>query len=180
MKIVADKNIPLVEEAFRELGEVTLLPGPEIDSLTVKEADILLVHTVTRVDKHLLQGSLVRFVASATIGCDHVDLEYLKGRGIRFSYAPGCNANSVAEYVVTALLILSRRQGFSLQEKTMGVVGVGNVGSRVVEKAAILGLRILRNDPPLARKTGEKCFHPLKELLDQSDILEYWNFNKMW
>ncbi len=171
MKIVADKNIPFVEEAFGKLGEVATLPGRQINSSAVKEADVLLVRTVTRVDERLLKGSRVRFVATATIGLDHVDLDYLKKKGIRFASATGCNANSVAEYIVAALLILAQRYEFSLSGKTIGVVGVGNVGSRVVEKAGILGMNVLQNDPPLARKTGESRFRPLEELLQKSDIL---------
>ncbi|MCK4325827.1 4-phosphoerythronate dehydrogenase, partial [bacterium] len=171
MKIVADKNIPFVEEAFGKLGEVATLPGRQINSSAVKEADVLLVRTVTRVDERLLKGSRVRFVATATIGLDHVDLDYLKKKGIGFASATGCNANSVAEYIVAALLIFAQRYEFSLSGKTIGVVGVGNVGSRVVEKAGILGMNVLQNDPPLARKTGESRFRPLEELLQKSDIL---------
>ncbi|MCD5401745.1 4-phosphoerythronate dehydrogenase PdxB [candidate division NPL-UPA2 bacterium] len=171
MKIVADENIPFVEEAFGRLGEVVTLPGRQIDASAVKEADILLVRTVTQVDEYLLEGSRVRFVATATIGLDHVDLDYLKKKGFGFASAAGCNANSVAEYIVAALLILARWHQFSLSEKTIGVVGVGNVGSRVVEKAGILGMNVLQNDPPRARKTGEARFRPLEELLQESDIL---------
>jgi erythronate-4-phosphate dehydrogenase len=171
MKIVADENIPFVEEAFGKLGEVVTFPGRQIDSSKVKEADILLVRTVTRVDENLLKGSRVRFVATATIGFDHIDLDYLKKKGIEFASAAGCNANSVAEYIVAALLLLAHQHQFSLSKKTIGVVGVGNVGSRVVEKAGILEMNVLQNDPPLARKTGETLFRPLEELLQKSDIL---------
>ena len=171
MKIIADENIPFVEEAFGELGEVLTFPGREIDSLKVREADILLVRTVTPVDEDLLAGSRVRFVATATIGFDHINLGYLKEKEIGFSTAAGSNANSVAEYVVAALLLLARRHKFSFSKKSIGVVGVGNVGSRVVEKAGILGMDVLQNDPPLARKTGEARFRPLEELLEKSDIL---------
>ena len=171
MKIVADENIPFVKEAFEKLGEVATYPGRDINSLAVKEADILLVRSVTGVDEHLLSGSKIRFVATATIGCDHVDTDYLRKRKIEFASATGCNANSVAEYMVAALLILARRHEFSLSEKTIGVVGVGNVGSLVVEKAGILGMNILQNDPPLERRTGEGRFLPMEELLEKSDIL---------
>jgi erythronate-4-phosphate dehydrogenase len=171
LKIIADENIPYVAEAFRELGNVVTYPGRRIDSRAVRDAGILLVRSITRVDEHLLRGSGVRFAATATIGCDHIDLDYLRSNGIEFASAAGCNANSVAEYVAAALLILARRHKFSLSGKTIGVVGVGNVGSRVVEKARILGMDVLQNDPPLSRKTGRDCFRPLNELLPQSDIL---------
>jgi erythronate-4-phosphate dehydrogenase len=171
MKIVADENIPFAEEAFGKLGEVVTFPGRQIDPAKVKEAEILLVRTVTPVNEYLLKGSRVRFVATATIGFDHLDLDYLKKEGIGFASAAGCNANSVAEYIVAALLLLAHCYKFSLSGKTIGVVGVGNVGSRVVEKANILEMSVLQNDPPLARKTGEARFRPLEELLQKSDIL---------
>ncbi len=171
MKIVADENIPFVKQAFEKLGEVVTYPGRHINSAAVKESDILLVRSITRVDEPLLRGSKIRFVATATIGCDHIDIDYLKKESIQFASAAGCNANSVAEYLAAALLILARRHGFSLSEKTIGVVGVGNVGSRVVEKAGILNMNTLQNDPPLSRKTGELHFRPIEEILKQSDII---------
>ncbi len=171
MKIVVDENIPFLEQAFGKLGEVITFPARDINSRAVKEADILLVRSPTKVDEHLLTGSKVRFVATATVGYDHLDTDYLEKEGIEFASAAGSNANSVAEYVVAALLILARRHGFSLSEKTIGVVGVGNVGSCVVEKAGILDMNILQNDPPLSKKTGEARFRPIEELLEQSDIL---------
>jgi len=112
----------------------------------------------------------VRFVATATIGFDHVDVNYLERRAIGFASAPGSNANSVAEYVVAALLVLAQRKGWTLERRTLGVIGVGNVGSRVVAKAEALGLKVLQNDPPLARQTGEARFRPIEELLG-ADIL---------
>jgi erythronate-4-phosphate dehydrogenase len=171
MKIVADENIPYVAEAFRKLGDVVTYPGRRIDSRAVRDAGILLVRSITRVDEHLLRGSGVRLVATATIGYDHIDLDYLRSERIEFASAAGCNANSVAEYVVAALLILARRYRFSLSRKTIGVVGVGKVGSRVVEKTNTLGMSVLQNDPPLERKTGKACFRTLDELLPRSDIL---------
>jgi erythronate-4-phosphate dehydrogenase len=171
MKIVADENIPYVAEAFRKLGDVFTYPGRRIDSRAVRDAGILLVRSITKVDEHLLRGSGVRFVGTATIGYDHIDLDYLRNEGIEFASAAGCNANSVAEYVVAALLVLAHRHKFSLSGKTIGVVGVGNVGSRVVEKARILGMHVLQNDPPLARKPSKACFRTLDELLPHSDIL---------
>jgi erythronate-4-phosphate dehydrogenase len=107
----------------------------------------------------------VKFVGTATIGTDHVDLDYLKRRGIAFASAPGSNANSVAEYIVAALLVLARSLGFSLEGTALGVVGVGNVGSKVVQKAEVLGMHVLQNDPPLQRLTGEKRFLPLDDLM---------------
>jgi erythronate-4-phosphate dehydrogenase len=151
MRIVADPNIPFVREAFGSLGDIALVPGREITAATVRDADALLVRSVTRVNESLLAGSRVKFVATATIGTDHVDERYLALRGIGFASAAGSNANSVAEYVVAAMLELAHRRKFRLRDKTLGVVGVGNVGSRVVRYAEALGMRVLQNDPPRER-----------------------------
>jgi erythronate-4-phosphate dehydrogenase len=171
MKIIADENIPYVQEAFGRLGEVLALPGRSISADNVHEADLLLVRSITRVDDHLLGGSRIRFVASATIGADHVDLRCLRRRGISFANAPGSNANSVGEYVVAALLVLAQRMDFELAGGTVGVVGVGNVGSNVAAKCEALGIRVIRNDPPLVRETGDPVYRPIEELLEQADII---------
>ncbi|MCX8038746.1 MAG: 4-phosphoerythronate dehydrogenase [Candidatus Sumerlaeia bacterium] len=172
MKIIADENIPFAREAFGCLGEVTLAKGRAITHDMVREADALFVRSVTKVNAALLDGTSVKFVATATIGVDHIDLGYLSERGIGFAAAPGSNANSVAEYVVAALLVLAHRGGFRLEGKTIGVVGVGNVGRRVVEKCRALGMHVLQNDPPLQRQTGDPRFLPLSALLE-ADILTF-------
>lgn len=148
MRIVADANIPCVQEAFGVFGAIEVLPGRQLRAEMVRDADVLLVRSVTPVNEALLAGSRVRFVATATIGTDHVDTAYLARRGIGFASAAGSNANSVAEYVVAALLELAARHHYRLRDRTLGVIGVGNVGSRVVRYAQALGMRVLRNDPP--------------------------------
>ena len=110
MRIVADENIPFAAEAFGTLGEVNLLPGRALSAVSVADADLLFVRSVTRVNADLLEGSRVRFVGTATIGTDHLDAAYLRRRGIAFAAAPGCNANSVSEYIAATLLVLARRQ----------------------------------------------------------------------
>ena len=170
MKIIADENIPCVEQAFASLGEVTLLPGRGMQPRQVRDADILLVRSVTRVDRALLEGSCVRFVGSATIGFDHVDRAYLQQCGIGFATAPGCNATSAAEYVVSALLVLAGEQGLDLSGKTAGIIGCGNVGSRVRRKLSALGMRCLVNDPPLQALGGHDDFVTLDEVL-QADVV---------
>ena len=157
MKIVADPNIPFVREAFGSLGEVTLIPGRQMSAATVRDATVLLVRSVTPVNASLLDGSRVQFVATATIGTDHVDTAWLAARRIGFASAAGSNANSVAEYVTAAMLELGRRHGFRLRNKTLGVVGIGNVGSKVVHCANALGMRVLANDPPLERLAGRRA-----------------------
>jgi erythronate-4-phosphate dehydrogenase len=165
MKIVADGNIPFVEACFSHLGEIQVVQGRQITPATVADAEVLLVRSVTRVDRRLLEGSRVRFVATATIGFEHVDVDYLRSRGIGFASAPGSNANSVAEYIVAALLAVGRKHEILLDGKSIGIVGVGNVGSRVATKCRALGLRTVLNDPPLARKIGDPKYRPLEEVL---------------
>jgi erythronate-4-phosphate dehydrogenase len=171
MKIIADPNIPFVREAFGPLGEIALIPGREITGSAVRDADVLLVRSVTPVNETLLAGSRVRFVATATIGTDHVDAGYLSKQGIGFSSAAGSNANSVAEYVVAALLELSDQHKFRLSDKTLGVVGVGHVGSRVVRYAQALGMRVLQNDPPRQKAEGLPEFVTLERVLAEADIV---------
>ncbi|MGB5177195.1 MAG: 4-phosphoerythronate dehydrogenase PdxB [Gammaproteobacteria bacterium] len=170
MKIIADENIPCVQQAFASLGEVSLLPGRSMQAEQVCTADILLVRSVTRVDASLLQGSSVRFVGSATIGFDHVDRDYLQQRDIGFATAPGSNATSAAEYVVSALMVLSAQQGFELAGKTVGIIGCGNVGARVHRRLSALGMHCLVNDPPLQASAGHDDFVSLDAAL-QADIV---------
>jgi erythronate-4-phosphate dehydrogenase len=165
MKIAADQNIPFVKECFESLGQVSLHSGRQITPDVVKDADVLLVRSITPVSEALLAGSRVKFAATATIGMDHIDREYLQRAGIGFASAPGSNANSVAEYVVAALLALGKKYRFTLEGKSIGIVGVGNVGSKVDAKCRALGMRTALNDPPLARQTGDAKYRPLAEAL---------------
>lgn len=172
MKIIADENIIFVDEAFSGLGDVHLYRGRDITNKILKDADVLLVRSVTEVNASLLAGTNVKFVGTATIGTDHIDTAYLAGKGIYFTDARGCNSDAVAEYVFTALLNISTEQNISLKGKIIGVVGVGNIGSRIVRLAEVLGMKILQNDPPLKRKTGNKQFLDLKDLMDV-DIITF-------
>jgi len=143
MQILADENIPLAEEFFSTLGQLRRLPGRSLDAAALQGADVLLVRSVTRVDKNLLQGSKVRFVGTCTIGTDHLDLSWLKQQGIAFASAPGCNAQAVVDYVLGCLLVLAERSGTPLKQRRYGVVGCGAVGGRLAgqgrrQKAAIL------------------------------------------
>ena len=150
LRILADENIPCVENAFGEFGSVERYAGRDLRSAQLQGADVLLVRSVTPVGPALLEESSVRFVGSATIGTDHVDREYLAEQDIAFAHAPASNADSVADYVVAALLTLARIRNVMLRERTVGVVGCGNVGRRVARRLSALGLSVLRNDPPLA------------------------------
>jgi erythronate-4-phosphate dehydrogenase len=171
MKTVCCVNMPFAQEAFRTLGAVVAKDGRMIAPDDVRDANLLAIRSTTRVDAGLLEGSSVRFVGSAVIGTDHLDIPYLDRRGIRWCSAAGCNAESVAEYVTAALLCLAVRHGLSLAGKTIGVVGVGHVGRLVVEKARALGLRVLQNDPPRQRAEGGIEFVSLDQVLAESDIL---------
>jgi erythronate-4-phosphate dehydrogenase len=164
LKIVADCNIPFVKECFSSIGQVELYSGREFCRALVSDADVLLVRSVTKVDKDLLAGSKVKFVGTATIGVEHIDCEYLEAEEIGFVSAPGSNANSVAEYVVAALLAVGWKNKLELEGKSIGIVGVGNVGSLVETKVKGLGMEVLLNDPPLQRQTANEKYLPLEKL----------------
>ncbi len=166
MKIVADANIPYVSECFSSIGEVTVVGGREMTPWIVADADVLLVRSITPVGVDLLAGSKVRFVATATIGFDHIDIDFLRQNKIGFVSAPGSNANSAAEYVIAGLLEIGRRHDIDLEDKSIGVIGVGNVGSRVAQKCDAMGMRVYLNDPPLQRQTGDPKYLPIEELYD--------------
>ena len=165
MIIVADENMPHATTFFSRFGEVRLVHGRRITAETVRDADMLMVRSITRVNRELLEGSRVRFVGTATIGTDHVDQDWLVSQGIGFAAAPGCNADSVAQYMASALAWASGRIGRPLSECSIGIVGVGNCGSRVARVARAFGMRVVLNDPPLARQTGDPVYRPLDELL---------------
>ncbi|MGD0572471.1 MAG: 4-phosphoerythronate dehydrogenase PdxB [Sedimentisphaerales bacterium] len=166
MKIVADENIPFVKECFASIGDVQTLSGRQITPETVADADCLLVRSITPVNEKLLAGSNVKFVATATIGFEHVDVDYLKNQGIGFASAPGSNANSVADYIVAALLSVAQKHKITLEGKSIGVVGVGNVGSKVAKKCDAIGMIVKLNDPPLFRQTGDSKYRPINELFN--------------
>ena len=166
MKIIADANIPFVQQCFSSIGEVEALPGRKITADSVCNADVLLVRSITEVNSQLLSASKVRFVGTATIGFEHVDIEYLQKNNIAFASAPGSNANSVAEYIVAALLSVGNNRKIELAGKSIGVIGVGNCGSRVARKCAALGMKVFLNDPPLQRQTKDPKFLPIERLFD--------------
>lgn len=166
VKIIADANIPFVKDCFSSVGEVEVFAGREIRPGVVGDADCLLVRSVTRVDSDLLAGSRVSFVGTATIGFDHIDIEYLARNNVGFASAPGSNANSAAEYVIAGLLEIGRKYKIRLEGKSIGIIGVGNVGSRVEKKVRALGMKVLLNDPPLQRESGDAKYLPLEELYD--------------
>lgn len=150
MRIVADENMPLVTDLFSAHGEVVRLPGRRISAADVRDADVLLVRSVTRVTSGLLAGSKVRFVGSATIGTDHIERDALAAMGVTVASAPGCNARAVAEYVLTCLMILAQEEGWSPSDRRVGVVGMGNVGRQVAGLLQAAGFHVSGCDPFLA------------------------------
>jgi len=159
MKIVIDENIPFIRGAFERWADVVYAPGRSIDARMVADADALIVRTRTRCDAALLKGSSVRIVASATIGFDHIDTLWLEQNGIKWANAPGCNSGSVMQYITSLLFFLAEKHSFDPCSMTLGIVGVGNVGSKVARAAGAIGMRVLLNDPPLQRqKEGSEDF----------------------
>lgn len=170
LKIIADENLAYPVELFSHFGNVTLVNGRKITNTVLKDKDALIVRSVTEVNSSLLEGSNIKFVGTATIGTDHIDTEYLKSRKIAFVSAPGCNSYAVAEYVLSAMLYLAEKDKFRLKDKTIGIVGIGNVGSKVVRFCEALGMKVLKNDPPLYRAGKLADFVPLNEIL-KADII---------
>ena len=172
LRIVCDANIPAAEDAFGPFGPVRLMPGAAISREALRDADVLLVRSVTRVDEALVSGTPVRFVGTATAGVDHVDADALARLGVAFASAPGSNATSVGEYVLAALLELADAQGLDVTALTLGVVGAGQVGGRLLLRAEALGMRVLVCDPPRAAAgEADHDYRPLADVLAGSDIV---------
>ncbi|HBA82555.1 MAG TPA: 4-phosphoerythronate dehydrogenase [Verrucomicrobia bacterium] len=171
VKIVCASSVLFAREAFGTLGETVVVPDAAISPSDLKDADALIVRSKTLVNERLIENTRLSFVGTATAGTDHFDVDYLNHIPLAWCAAPGCNANSVAEYFATAALCLAHRKGFELAGKKVGVIGVGQVGSRVVQKAEFLGMTALRNDPPLQLATGDPLFLPLEQVLAEADLL---------
>ncbi len=169
INIVAGESIPYIKEAFGSIGNIKFFPGRAITASEVKDAQILLIRSITQVNEALLKDSPVTFVGSASAGTDHIDSNYLRSRNIGFASAAGSNANSVAEYVIAGLLTLGQKLRFSLEGKTIGIIGVGNIGSLVKQKCQALGMVPILHDPPLA-EAGKIDHRSLEETLG-SDVV---------
>lgn len=173
MKVIVDNKIPYIAGEIEKIAdEVVYLPGDAFTKEEVKEADALVVRTRTHCNRDLLEGSQVKFIVTATIGFDHIDTEYCREAGIAWTNCPGCNAGSVEQYIHSVLLLLKREKGLKLEEATLGIVGVGHVGSRVKRMAESLGMKVLLNDPPRADK-GEKGFVDLAKIAEACDVITF-------
>jgi erythronate-4-phosphate dehydrogenase len=173
MKIVIDKKIPFIAGVLERYGEVLYREGREITRNDVRNADALIIRTRTTCNRALLEGTKVRFIASATIGFDHIDTAYCEANNIFWTNAAGCNSSSVQQYIAAALFHLAEEFQFELAQKTIGIVGVGNVGSRVAKLCRALGMRVLLNDPPRERREGSKEFVSLDRVIEQADIVTF-------
>ena len=171
MKIIVDNKIPFIKGVLEPFAEVVYLPGKETTPELVRDADALITRTRTICNEKLLRGSSVKVIATATIGFDHIDTEWCEANGIWWTNAPGCNSWSVKQYISSVLVSLAKNHGLKLDELTLGVVGVGNVGSKVAVAAKALGMKVLLNDPPRARKEGPDGFVDLDEIVAKSDIV---------
>ncbi len=171
MKIVCDNKIPFLRGAFEPFAEVVYLPGAQTTPEVVKDADALVTRTRTICNEALLKGSSVKAIATATIGYDHIDTAWCEANGIAWSNAPGCNSWSVKQYISSVLAVLAQRHGLRLDALTLGVVGVGNVGSKVADVGRAFGMRVLLNDPPRERAEGPDAFVDLDTVLAESDIV---------
>lgn len=174
MKVIVDNKIPFIKEAIEKIAdEVVYAPGKDLTPSLVKDADALIIRTRTHCNRGLLEGSKVKFIATATIGFDHIDTEYCREAGITWTNAPGCNSASVAQYLHSSLILLQESKGINLSEATIGIIGVGNVGSKVAKVAQELGMRVLLNDLPREDKEGKQNFSSLQTLAKECNVLTF-------
>lgn len=173
MKILADAHIPYLQGVAEQFGEVTYLPGDHFTKEAVKDKDVLIVRTVTHFDEKILKDSAVKLICSATIGYDHIDTAYCDANGIAWRTAPGCNARSVEQYVMASLMRMAEKHNFELKDKTIGIVGVGNVGKEVARACKLLGMKILLNDPPRKEAESSDAFVDLTTIQQEADIITF-------
>ncbi len=178
MKIIVDENIAYGKEAFSEFGDVFLYHGRKIDSSVLRDADVLICRSITKVNSKLLNNTAVKFVGTATIGTDHLDKEYLKKNKITFVNAPGCNSFAVAEYIITSLISAAVFKNTALKNKSVGIIGYGNIGSKVALFAKLLGMRTVINDPPLKNLSESNIFSSLKDTLGCDAVTFHVPLNK--
>lgn len=169
--IVADCDIPFLQGVLEPYAEVRYLKGSEITAQDVQNAEVLITRTRTQCNEKLLAGSRMRLIATATIGFDHIDLDYCHTHDIQVTTAAGCNARGVLQYVMAVLLRFAAAEGWQPQQRTLGIVGVGHVGSLIAEYGKLFGFRVLCCDPPRMRENPSLGFLSLEELLPQCDIV---------
>ena len=173
MKIVADDKIPFLRGLLEPFAEIKYVSVKDFTQKNIKDAEILLIRTPNKCTRELLTGTNVKFIASTTIGFDHIDIDYCKEAGIKWMNCPGCNAVSVSQYMIGTLIELSRKKDFSLHDKTLGIIGVGNVGKQVEHVCKAYGLKYLKCDPPRAEKEGKTDFVDLQTIAEECDIISF-------
>jgi erythronate-4-phosphate dehydrogenase len=171
VKIVVDKKIPFIKGVLEKHAQVFYLEGREISRTDLLDANALVTRTRTKCNRELLEGTSVRFIASATIGFDHIDTAFCRANNIVWTNAAGCNSSSVQQYIAGAMVHLAEKLNFTLSEKTIGIVGVGNVGSKVAKLCEALGMTVLLNDPPRERSEGSNKFVSLDTIIGKADII---------
>lgn len=171
LKIIADDKIPFLKGALEKVARVEYYPGGKITREHLLDADALITRTRTKCNEELLRDTSLKLITSATIGFDHIDTQWCQANGIQWTNAPGCNSGSVRQYIASALAYIIREEGKKFSEITLGIIGVGNVGSKVQQMAEKLGVKVLINDPPRQRKEGNNKFVRRKDLIRESDIL---------
>lgn len=171
MKVVIDNKIPFINGVLEKYFDVVYLEGDKIARKDLLNAHALIIRTRTKCNADLLKGTKVQFIATATAGFDHIDTEYCRSKNITWTSAEGCNASAVQQYIASALFYLAEEFNFSLTNKILGVVGVGNVGEKVVRLGEVLEMQVLLNDPPRERREGSKLFVSLDQIIDSSDIV---------
>ncbi|KAA6324725.1 Erythronate-4-phosphate dehydrogenase [termite gut metagenome] len=174
MKIIVDDKIPYIKEAIRQIAnDVIFVSGKDFTPKLICDADALIVRTRTHCNRKLLEGSHIRLIVTATAGCDHIDTEYCRQTGIVWNHAAGCNSSSVAQYVQSSLLVLQQTSKIALEKLTIGIVGVGNVGTKVAEKTRKAGMRVLINDLPRQEKEGMSQFTNLTTIARECDVITF-------
>jgi erythronate-4-phosphate dehydrogenase len=171
MKILIDDKIPYIRGAFESVAEVVYLPGAKTTPEIAKDADAIVTRTRTICNEILLSGSSVKFIATATIGYDHIDTDYCDKAGIQWTNAPGCNSKSVEQYIASTIMVLAEKNDWNLSEKCIAIIGVGNVGSKVARICEIFGMKVLLNDPPRQRAEGSKQFVSIQQIMTEADII---------
>ena len=171
--IVVDDHIPFLKGILEPYAKIIYASGGHIDHKLASQADGLIIRTRTKCDADLLDGTPVKFITTATIGFDHIDMDYCLEKEIEWHHAPGCNASSVGQYMASVLVMLALKHGFILQGKKIGIIGVGHVGSKVGELARTLGMIPLLNDPPRERNENHGSFISLEEIQEMADIITF-------
>lgn len=173
MKVVIDNKIPFIKNVLEYYADVEYLEGSKITKERLQDTNALIIRTRTKCNAELLENTKVKFIASATIGYDHIDIQYCNSKGIKWVNAPGCNSGSVMQYMASALLHYAHQNNIDLKDRVLGVIGVGNVGSKIVKLSEILDMRVILNDPPKVRKEGLCGFLSLDSVLREADIITF-------